>query len=85
MSKVKKLMRAVQTILGIKAPKVPELPSPTVPAPPAPTANVDTGANISIGTSADIKNQRISGRSSKGSSSRVADILGGLGRGGLSI
>lgn len=61
------------------------IPEPAIPAPPASPRRLDTGASVAIGTSADIKNQRVSGRSAGGRSGRIGDILGGLGRGGLNI
>lgn len=67
-------------ILNILAPqKVPALPAPEIPAPPAPDAVTSGGADVRIGTSADIKNQRVSGRT-KSSSSKGTDVLGGLTR-----
>ena len=68
------------------APKTPAIPKAEVPAVAAPGYRTDTGASVSIGTGAeDIKNQRVSGRSRKSSSSSGGDVLGGLGRSGLSI
>lgn len=86
MSVVKGAIKAVTDILGLSPPKPPaiNIPKPQLPAAqPAPT-RTDTGANVAIGTTA-VKDQRVSGRSSSGGTSGVADILGGLGRGGLSI
>lgn len=73
---------AVSSVVGLlkKSPKPPNIPTP---APPAPVTRTNTGANVAIGTS-NVKNQRVSGRSFAGSSS-VGNLLGGLGRGGLSI
>lgn len=97
MSKFKKITKIFKNVgqsLGLiptnkqLAAQVPKIPAPKVPEPPAPPASAartDTGANVAIGTSSDIKNQRVSGRSSGRSGFRTGDILGGLGRGGLSI
>lgn len=71
------------------APETPSIPKAEVPAVAAPGNRTDTGASVSIGTGAeDIKNQRVSGgsrKSRKSSSSSGGDVLGGLGRSGLSI
>lgn len=61
-----------------------EIPEPKIPAAPAPSRREDTGANVVVGADAS-KNQRVSGRTSGSSSSSSGDVLGGLGRGGLSI
>ena len=67
------------------APKTPDIPKAEVPAVSAPGNRTDTGASVSVGTSAeDIKNQRVSGGTRKSTSSS-GDVLGGLGRSGLSI
>lgn len=67
-------------------PKVPEIPEPAVPAAPAPSRKQDTGAIVKTGADAanDIRNQRVSGRTS-GSSSRGARSLGTLGRSSLGL
>lgn len=66
------------------APKM-NIPKAEVPAVAAPGNRTDTGASVSVGTSAeDIKNQRVSGGTRKSTSSS-GDVLGGLGRSGLSI
>ena len=85
MSKFKGVFKAVTSILGMGAPKIPAMPTPEIPAPPAPGAVSDSGANVSIGTSVDIKNQRVSGRTSSTSTRKSGDPLGGLGRSGLNI
>jgi hypothetical protein len=86
MGKVKKIFKSVTSILGLSAPKAPEIqiPAAQIPAPPAPSAITDTGASVSIGTSADVKNQRVSGRTS-GRSTGSGNFLAGLGRSGLNI
>jgi hypothetical protein len=89
MSKFKKIIKSVTSLLGLSSPKAPaiNIPAPAIPeipAPPAPNRITDTGASVAIGTSADIKNQRVSGRSS-GKGNRSGDAIGGLGRGGLNI
>lgn len=63
-----------------------EIPEAKIPAVPAPNRREDTGANIVVGADA-AKNQRVSGRKSGsgGSGTSGGDVLGGLGRGGLSI
>lgn len=81
MSKFKKVL----SVLGLGSPKIPALPVPEIPAPPAPGAVSNSGADVSIGTSADIKNQRVSGRSSTGGGSSKSNPLGGLGLGGIKI
>lgn len=87
MSKFKKIIQSVTSLLGLSAPKAPEIniPKAQIPAVPAPTPRTDTGAAVAVGTSADVKNQRVSGRSSGSSNRTTVDILGGLGRGGLNI
>jgi hypothetical protein len=72
-------------LFGADEPKAVEIPEPTIPAVPAPNRREDTGANIVVGSDAG-KNKRVSGRKSgSGSGSSGGDVLGGLGRGGLSI
>jgi len=83
MSKLKGIISAVSGILGGGA-KAPKLPDPVVPAIPAPTTPTDTGAALAIGTG-DVKNQRVSGRSTKRAASAGSDPLGGLGKSGLNI
>ena len=61
----------------------PKIPEAKTPAAPAPARRDDTGAQIVVGSSA-AKDQRVSGGSG-GSSSAGKDVLGNLGRGGLSI
>lgn len=81
MSKFSPILQA----FGIGTPKTPaiEIPAAQVPAAPAPTRRTDTGATVAVGSDA-VKNQRVSGRTSKSSSS--VDILAGLGSSsGLSI
>lgn len=86
MSKFKKVFGAISSILGLAPPKAPAItiPPPAIPAPPAPAPLTDTGASVFIGSSTDIKNQRVSGRSA-GRSSGVMDVIGGLGRSGLKL
>lgn len=82
MSKFKKIL----SMVGLGSPKIPALPVPEIPAPPAPGAVSSSGADVSVGTSADIKNQRVSGRTSSGSGgSKKSNPLGGLGLGGIKI
>lgn len=85
MSKVSKILSPVLGALGLnsKAPEI-KMPEAQIPAPPAPVAPTDTGASVSIGTSADIKNQRVSGRST-GRSTGGNNFLAGLGRGGSGL
>lgn len=64
---------------------IPKAEMPQSPAPPASARRQDTGAFVSIGTSSNIKNQRVSGRRARTSSSGSVDVLGGLGRSGLNI
>jgi len=66
-------------------PEQPDIPTPEVPAVPAPNRREDTGAKVVVGADA-VKDNRVSGRKSgSGSSQSGGDVLGGLGRGGLSI
>lgn len=69
-----------------KQPDMPSIPEPATPAAPAPSRKQDTGAIVKTGADAanDIRNQRVSGRSS-GSSSRGARSLGTLGRSSLGL
>ncbi len=85
MSKFKGIIKAVTSVLGMGAPKVPALPAPAIPAPPAPGAVATSGADVSIGTSVDLKNQRVSGRTATTTTRKSGDPLGGLGRSGLNI
>lgn len=78
------VVEKVSEVLFGKAPEV-DIPEPKIPAAPAPSRREDTGANIVVGADA-AKNKRVSGRKSgSSSSSSGGDVLGGLGRGGLSI
>ena len=81
------IFKSVTKLLGLSAPKAPAItiPKPAVPAAPAPTTRTDTGAIISIGTTVANKDQRVSGGGRRTSGRSAGDILGGLGRGGLSI
>lgn len=66
-------------------PEQPDIPEAEVPAAPAPSRREDTGAKITIGADAS-KNKRVSGRGAgSGGSVSSGDVLGGLGRGGISI
>jgi hypothetical protein len=76
MSKFRKILSSVTGILGMGAPKPPELPTPQVAAAPAPTQNNDTGATIMIGRDAAL-GDRITGSNKK---RKVGDVLGGLGQ-----
>ncbi len=62
----------------------PDIPEVEIPAAPAPSRREDTGASIVVGSDAS-KDARVSGRSSGSSSSSGGDVLGSLGKGGLSI
>lgn len=62
----------------------PKLPTPQFPAMAAPPTRNDTGAQVHLGTDT-VANQRVSGRSSSEVVQTQGDVLGGLGRGGLSI
>lgn len=59
----------------------PDIPEPEIPAVAAPTRREDTGASVVVGSDAS-KNQRVSGG---GTSTTTGDVLGNLGKGGLSI
>lgn len=87
MSKFKSVFKAVSGVLGILAPKTPtiNIPEAELPVPPAPNAVTDTGASVSIGSGGDVKNQRVSGRSTIRRKTNSVDILGGLGQNGLNI
>lgn len=87
MGKFKSVSKIVSGVLGILSPKVPSpnIPEAQLPVPPAPNAVTDTGASVSIGTSGDVKNQRVTGRSTVRRKSSGTDILGGLGQSGLNI
>jgi hypothetical protein len=66
-------------------PEQPDIPEPEIPAAPAPNRREDTGAKVVVGSDAS-KDKRVSGRSSgSGSSTSGGDVLGNLGKGGLSI
>jgi hypothetical protein len=87
MSKFKSVFKAVSGVLGILSPKAPSIniPEAALPIPPAPNAVTDTGADLSIGSGGDVKNQRVSGRSTVRKKANSVDILGGLGASGLNI
>ena len=76
------VQKVSETIFG--RPEQPEIPEAKVPAAPAPSRRQDTGADIVIGTDAS-KNARVSGKGSGKSGTTGGDVLGNLGRGGLSI
>ena len=79
------ILGGVLNILGLGAPKAPNIPAPAIPAPPAPTTRTDTGASIVVGSDA-VKNQRVSGGTTTKRATSASDFLGGLGRGsGLGI
>jgi hypothetical protein len=71
-------------LLGPKDSGAPDIPEPAIPAAPAPKKREDSGAEIVVGADA-VKDQRASGKGSSSSSSSGGDVLGGLGKGGLSI
>ena len=77
-------MDTIDAFLG-KKPKQQPLPEAVIPAAPAPDAKVDAGAKVVIGT--DAKDKRNSGTKTTGTgtSTGSANVLGNLGRGGLSI
>jgi len=77
------VVETVSDVLFGKAPDV-TVPEAKIPAISAPNRREDSGANIVVGADAS-KNKRVSGRGSVSSSSSGGDVLGGLGRGGLSI
>ena len=88
MGKFKGITKLVSGVLGILSPKAPSINIPTaeLPTPPAPNAVTDTGADIALGSSGDVKNQRVSGRSTvRKKAGNSVDILGGLGQSGLNI
>lgn len=79
------VVETVSDLLFGKEPPAPEIPEAKEPAVPAPNRREDTGAKIVVGSDA-AKDARVSGRSSGSGASRSGgDVLGGLGRGGLSI
>lgn len=81
---VSAVLSPVTSLLGMgKNPAMPAIPAPQVPAAPAPTRRTDTGANIVVGAE-DVKNTRVSG-TRKSATSSSGNVLGGLGRSGLSI
>lgn len=63
-------------------PEMPKIPEVETPAAPAPSRKQDTGAIVKTGADAaqDVKNQRVSGRTSGSSGSSTARSLGTLGR-----
>ncbi len=65
-------------------PEQPEIPEAEIPAAPAPSTRTDTGASVVVGADS-VKDKRVSGGTSSSSSSGTKDVLGGLGKGGLSI
>lgn len=73
---------AVKSLSSSKSPKLPEAKLPIIPAP---NAQNDLGINTYLGTEQDVKNQRVSGRSTVRASGATQDILGGLGSSGLSV
>lgn len=87
MSKFSFLLPIASSLLGLvfgsKKDK-PQIPKADIPNAPAPAAMQDTGASVSFGSSNDIKNQRVSGRSIKRTGFPL-DFLGGLGKSGLKI
>lgn len=74
--------KVTETLFG--RPEQPDIPEPEIPAVPAPNRREDTGARVTVGSDAS-KNKRVSGGGSGGSTTRSGDVLGGLGRGGISI
>lgn len=66
----------------VEQPDMPDIPDPVTPAAPAPSRKQDTGAIVKTGADAaeNIKNQRVSGRTSGSSSSSAARSLGTLGK-----
>lgn len=88
MGKFKGVFKAVSGILGLGSQKAPtiNIPEPALPIPPAPNAMTDTGQEVSLGGAADVKNQRVSGRSATAKKRTATnDVLGGLGQSGLNI
>jgi hypothetical protein len=65
-------------------PEQPDIPEAEIPAAPAPSTREDTGANIIVGSDKS-KDRRVSGGVNSSSSQSGADVLSGLGKGGLSI
>lgn len=80
-----KIVSSVGEMLMGKTPAQPDIPTPEIPAAPAPSRRDDTGASVVIGSDAANKNARVSGKKSTTGSGGSGDVLGGLGRGGLSI
>lgn len=68
-------------LMPAAAPKIPE---PVVPAAPAPMSRTDTGANIVVGADKG-KDSRVSGGKGSSKTKTTGDVLGNLGRSGLSI
>lgn len=66
-------------------PEQPDIPEPTVPAAPAPSRREDTGAIVAVGS--DARNKRVSGGRRGGSNGQrtSGNILGDLGRSGISL
>lgn len=62
----------------------PKMPQAVVPAAAASGAREDTGAQVKLGVN-DVKDSRVSGVRKNTTSSSSVDVLGGLGRGGLSV
>lgn len=87
MGKFKSITKLVSGVLGILSPKAPSIniPAAELPVPPAPNAVTDTGQDIVVGSGGDVKNQRVSGRSTVRRPRGGVDILGGLGQNGLNI
>lgn len=66
-------------------PDQPDIPVAEIPAAPAPTRKQDTGALVAIGSDA-AKDKRASGGGGGSTSSRTTvDVLGSLGKTGVSI
>jgi len=76
MSKFKKILGSVTSMLGLGAP---DMPTPAIPAAPAPVPRDNAGANVVIGTSDPTR------ASGSGTAKKRLDPLGSLGLGGLSI
>lgn len=77
------LVEAVTGLLGFNKPKI-NIPEPKVPAVPAPNRRTDTGAQVVVGSDAG-QDTRVTGRKAGSGTSSVTDVLGGLGKSGLSI
>lgn len=94
MKKIKKAIKNVGQSLGLiptnkqleaAKPVIPPVEFPNPPAPVASAARTTAGAEVVVGSSAATKDGRVSGRRAGSARGSGGNVLGGLGRGGLSI